>query len=154
VAARKGSRMVKTILRGGQWSAMEKELHAKFKAVRALGKPLGQRWLLREGKKIFQQLYPDQVHVDENGRKTYKCLFSPGWFAGFQRRWHISWRIRTKVSQTAIQRFLQEVRRKSRPIDPDMPYQPRFQPCYIYNMDQTPIPFEFLQTRGLNDKQR
>jgi len=83
--------MVETT-RGGQWSAMEKELHAKFKAVRAIGKPVGQRRFLREGKKVFQQLYPDQVHIDENGH------FSPGWFTGFQRRWHISWQIRTKAS--------------------------------------------------------
>ena len=72
---------------------MEAELHAKFKAVHAAGKPVGQRWFLRSGKRIFQLLYPNQEHVDENGAKIYKCQFSVGWFTGFRQRWHISWRI-------------------------------------------------------------
>jgi len=59
-AAWKGSRAVEK-LRVGQWSEMEIELHATFKAVRAAGQPVGQRRFLREGKKIFQCLYPNQV---------------------------------------------------------------------------------------------
>jgi len=55
VAARKGSRAVEK-LRVGQWSEMEIELHAKFKAVRATRQSVGQRWFLREGKKNIPML--------------------------------------------------------------------------------------------------
>lgn len=66
----------------------------------------------------------------------------------------MSWRVKTKVSQKtpeekipAVQWFLQEIRRQSQPSDVLSFQQSRFSTCYIYNMDQTPLPFEFLPTR-------
>ena len=51
-----------------------------------------------------------------------------------------------------MQRFLQEVRWKYQPNDPDMPTLSQFQLSHIYNMDQAPLPFEFLQSRTYDTK--
>jgi len=65
--------------------------------------------------------------------------------------------VKTKVEQDApadkekaIQAFLQEIRQKSQLQVQGR--QNRFLPQYIYNMDQTPLPFEFLQNRTFDTK--
>lgn len=139
VASSKGSRMVLKKGRRGEWNEMEEELHRRFLILRAEGIAIGRRWFCREGQQIFAEVY--------DGKEIKKCEFSDGWFKGFCYRWNISWRMRTKVAQEApvekeafILRFLQEIRQKSQP-------QGRFPLSRIYNMDQTPLPFEFLDTR-------
>ncbi|KAF8419406.1 hypothetical protein EV426DRAFT_287409 [Tirmania nivea] len=155
VAARKGSRQVERPPKG-VWHEMEAALHTRFIAIRKQGKPVGQRWFIREGKKIFEER--EEVRVDAANKKHYPCTFSNGWFEGFCERWSISWRVKTKVGQDtpddkakAIQTFLQEIRRKSQPPARSQ-QQNRFLPQYIYNMDQTPLPFEFLQNRTFDTK--
>lgn len=134
---------------------MEEKLYTNFITTQAQGKPVGQRWLIREGKKIMNQ---NQENTNP------ECKFSDGWFQGFCKRWNVAWRVRTKVSQEAptekdivIQSFLQEVRRKSQPYLPlslrtSFNLHTRFPLQYIYNMDQTSLPFEFLQTRTFDKK--
>lgn len=151
--SRKGSRKAgKGGTTRGRWHEMEVRLHQKFLMVRELGKPVGKKWFAREGRKIANEM--DIVAG---------CQFSAGWFEGFCTRWRVSWRARTKVSQqapvdkiTAIQAFLQEIRRKSQPISLALASQDtlpsRFLKQFIYNMDQTPLPFEFLQQRTFNTK--
>lgn len=96
--------------------------------------------------------------MDAANKKRYPCTFSNGWFEGFCERWSISWRVKTKVGQDApddkakaIQTFLQEIRRKSQPPARSQQHN-RFLPQYIYNMDQTPLPFEFLQNCTFDTK--
>ncbi|KAF8421376.1 hypothetical protein EV426DRAFT_197287 [Tirmania nivea] len=47
VAARKGSRQVERPPKG-VWHEMEAALHTRFIAIRKQGKPVGQRWFIRE----------------------------------------------------------------------------------------------------------
>jgi len=65
--------------------------------------------------------------------------------------------VKTKVGQDtpddkvqAIQTFLPEIRWKSQPRSSSL--HNRILPQYIYNMDQTPLPFEFLQNRTFDAK--
>ena len=103
---------------------MEQELHVRFVVLWKEGTAVGQRWFIRKGKKIFEDFYTDQISINEHDKKIYACQFSVGWFEGLRRRWRMSLRVKTKVSQKtpeekipAVQRFLQEIRRKSQPSD-------------------------------------
>ena len=65
--------------------------------------------------------------------------------------------MKTKAAQEApndkedvIREFLQEIRQVSQPGDTNSPS--RFPLQYIYNMDQTPMPFEFLKNRTFAPK--
>lgn len=88
--SRKGSRKNERIESPkGRWHEMEERLHEKFLVVREIGKPVGKKWFIREGKRIAVEIYLDEEKV---------CQFSAGWFKGFCTRWNVSWRARTKVS--------------------------------------------------------
>lgn len=43
--------------RKARWEDMERQLYEKFEETRALGKPVGQRWFQREGRRIFAAVY-------------------------------------------------------------------------------------------------
>jgi len=64
-----------------QGSAMETVLHTRFSAVRKKGKPVGQRWFIREAKKIFEE--QNEVRVGATNKKHYPCKLSHGWFERF-----------------------------------------------------------------------
>jgi len=84
VASSGGSRQVEKV-RKARWEDMEKQLYEKFEEVRALGKPVGQRWFKREGKRIFAAVYSTAMD-----RSISQCAFSEGWFRRFCERWNIS----------------------------------------------------------------
>jgi len=88
VAARKGPRKVEK----SRWYEIEATLHTRFIAIREQGKPVGQRWFIREGKRTFEER--KEVRMDAM-KKCSPCIFPKGWFEGFCERWSISWRVKT-----------------------------------------------------------
>lgn len=117
-------------------------------------------WFIRAARRLFAELYPDKVRISADGEKIYGCKFSDGWFSGFRHRWRIAYRAKTKQAQKApieaqpnIIRWMQFNRRCSqlRPGERQRDIG-RYYLCNIYNMDQTPLPFEFLDGKTYDFK--
>jgi len=94
---------------------MKKQLYEKFEEVQALGKPVGQRWFKREGKRVFAAVYSTAMD-----RSISQCAFSEVWFRRFCEQWNISWRLSTKAAQESpkekqelLQAFLQKIQQNS-----------------------------------------
>lgn len=96
-------------------------------------------------------MYPNQVQETADG-KWYASKFSRGWFKGFKKRWRMTWRQKTRQATKSpeearpyIEQWLRFNRRNSQIRPGENPEDiGHFQLCDIYNMDQTPLPFEFL----------
>lgn len=54
---------------------MEKAVHEQFLAAREKGVKVKRDWFLNTARNVFEEYYPQQVHVDEQGNKQY--VFSP-----------------------------------------------------------------------------
>ncbi|RPA95695.1 hypothetical protein L873DRAFT_1296168 [Choiromyces venosus 120613-1] len=135
------------------WPEMEKELFQQFRERRALGRPVRWGWFKRVSKDLFKKHYP--------ARNPEEFRFSNGWFRGYL-NWHqISLRFATnKASQLpkdfgdAILSWLKFNCRNSqyRPGETreaswgETNWVGRYQLQNICNMDQTPLPFEYLVT--------
>src|SRR6266516_386562 len=143
---------------------MEIELNKRFIEARSQGRKITQKWVLRHARDIYGKLYPDRVIQHTNGRNHYLGFrFSSGWFKGFKRRYHISFRSSTKRAQktpeelhSIIQSWLQFNRRMSViledsdcgiPRDHSVPLVGRYKLSEIANMDQSPLPFELQKGR-------
>jgi hypothetical protein len=105
------------------------------------------------------------VIVSETGKRSYLGFrFSTGWYAGFRRRYGISLRCGTKRAQKSpeqlapvLQSWLQYNRRMLTIIEgksitgisrgPKVPVVGRIKLSEICNMDQSPLPFEYLKGR-------
>jgi hypothetical protein len=114
---------------------------------------------------IYEELYPERVITHDFGKKTYLGFrFSSGWYTGFRKRYAISLRVGTKRAQKSpeeleptIRNWIQFNRRMmvvvegksivGIPRGPDIPIVGRIKLSEICNMDQSPMPFEYLKGR-------
>lgn len=78
----KGSRQ-NTRVGQAKWPEMEVQLHLEFKAARKIGRSVNRKWFERVGKRIFADLYPDQIGFDEcrDSYVVFDCTFSDGWLS-------------------------------------------------------------------------
>ena len=155
------SAMSRRIEGGGRqrkWIEMERILYDRFRYRRAEGKVVRRSWFRQNAKKIYEETYPTTVSL---------FCFSNGWFRGFL-SWHkITLRaITNKASQlptdyvTALVNWMRFNRRNSQ-IRRDTTSGElldeggevgRYRLCNICNMDQTPLPFEYLSGRTYNQQ--
>jgi len=143
--------------RGGiwcKWPEIEANLNEKYRKRRDERKAVRRSWLYRQARSSFQDCYPMGNLRDFS--------FSNGWFYGFLTRNSISLRFTTNISQkiptdylSAIISWLQFNRRNSQ-IRSGTADEPRVVGRYllnsICNMDETPLPFEFLDGQTYADK--
>jgi hypothetical protein len=123
------------------------------------GHPVRQGWFREKSYTLFHELYSD-ANVDEPFRFTY------GWFRAMLQRYRISLRFSTNTAQKTPEEYeklivcwLRFNRRNSqlRPriddylleIPPNLPYPPvgRFLQSNIFNIDEIPLCFEYLDGR-------
>lgn len=134
-----------------KWPELEISLYELFLSQRAEGKIVRRGWFRRHAKQLFNTCYPlalDTIFV-----------FSLGWFSGFLYRHHISIRFTTNKAQKIpddyrrmIINWLRFNRRVSQPqnffekagLISDIG---RYLLSNIANLDETPIPFEYLDGR-------
>jgi len=123
------------------WPALESQLYAQFLKQRSQLYPVGQSWFRRESRKLYARLYPE--------KPFFHC--SRGWFLGFTKRWSISRRRITKQATKTpsdelqvVNSFLRFIRRVS--------FQYNYPASRIMNMDETPIPFEYLDRYTYSQK--
>ena len=57
---------------------MEKAVHERFLAARAKGMKVKRDWFLNTARNVFEEYYPQQVHVDERGTKQYVIAAGEG----------------------------------------------------------------------------
>lgn len=139
-----------------QYPELEAALFDKFVEWRHLKRPVSRAWFRRRAKLHFQAIYGGQT--DSDG-KLLEFRFSNGWFVAFCSRYGIVRRRLTKQAQRRpkdendlVCSFLCFIRRQNtqnifhgfkdnviRCFHPD-----RFDKACILNMDEVPIPFEFL----------
>jgi hypothetical protein len=125
---------------------MEREVTRLFGEKRGLGRRIGDKWLQRQARLTFEELYPHKVTI-VNGKKEFNGMqFSEGWFNAFKKRNNISLREPTKKAQVVPEDFkpqivnwLQFNRRAQAKYG--------FELSEIANMDQTPLQFEFLSSK-------
>lgn len=134
-----------------QWPELEAQLCTQFLVCRLDGRLISRGWFRRRSQNLAFWIYGPNS----------KFKFTAGWFFGFCRRYDITRRRVTRQAQKQpkeyqeyINKFLQFVRRNS--VSPEYFHimdsggnyllQPllRLQPSNILNMDEVPIPFEFL----------
>lgn len=129
-----------------QWPEMEKELFDTFCARRSAGQLVQRSWFRRTSRELFKRHYPDCEQL---------FVFSNGWFGGFTRRCGIARRMVTKQASKLPEEyidvtnsFLRFIRRNSQPHGPaslrEVLKPNRFDLSAILNLDETPIPFEYL----------
>jgi hypothetical protein len=146
-------------------STIEERLNAAFEAARDKGRKISYKWMIRHARIIYAELHPDRVITHEHGKKMYLGFrFSSGWYNRFRKRYAISLRAGTKRAQKSpeeleptIRNWIQfnrpmtvTVKGKSVvgiPRGPDIPVVGRIKLSEICNMDQSPMPFEYLKGR-------
>jgi len=136
-----------------KWAEMERVLYDQFRHRRAEGKVVWRSWFRYNAKKIYSETYTT-TNVSE-------FRFSNGWFRGFL-SWHkITLRaITNKASQLpsdyidTIISWMRFNRRNSQqqnengiPESDEEAEVGRYRLSNICNMDQTPLPFEYLSGR-------
>ena len=130
-----------------RWKKLEKQLRAAFEERRKLGRVVRRKWFERTSKRLFTEIYPFS---------TIEFCFSDGWFSRFLHRNDIALRIITNQAQETpahhcemIMNFLCFNRRNSQLRDSkDAVYAVgRYLTSNIVNMDQTPLPWEYLEGR-------
>jgi len=86
---------------------MERLLNKKFEEARAQGRKISYKWVIRHAKNFYEQLHPDRVLRDRDGRrKIYLGFrFSNSWFKGFKRRFDISLRASIKRAQKSLEQL-------------------------------------------------
>jgi len=146
--------------RGGgrkpKWEKLARELYDLFRIHRACGRIVGRGWFRRISNDIFKMVYPTE--------QLTSFPFSNGWFRNFLSWHHISLRfITNNASQLpahfadSILNWAQYNRRNSQPRPEDsqelgdLPTPiGRYQLSNISDMDQTPLPFEYLEGQTYN----
>jgi hypothetical protein len=116
--------------------------------------------MIRHARMIYAQLHPNRVIIHEHGKKTYLSFrFLTGWYNGFRKRYAISLRAQKspKELEPIIRNWIQFNRRIMVTIEgtsivgiprgPDVPVVGRIKLSKICNMDQSPMPFEYLKGR-------
>jgi hypothetical protein len=73
---------------------MEQQLHKSFLQKQSIERKIGQKWIERNARMIYADIYLDQVVREEGKLTEYKGFrFSREWFNGFLKRKHISLRV-------------------------------------------------------------
>ncbi|RPA78178.1 hypothetical protein BJ508DRAFT_329449 [Ascobolus immersus RN42] len=138
-----------------QYPLLEEMVYTKFTELRELGHRIKSHWFYAQARSYFELLWPWEVTINRDGDKVYGAFkFSERWFMGFKRRHGISLRRLTNKAQvipekkeTAINDFHQFIRKKALPnIRKGEGWKDvgKFELGNIANVDQTPMPFEFL----------
>ena len=141
----KGSRRG-TLTHTAHFPVLEDRLHAIILEKRRLGRSVGEKWIRRHARLEYESLFPERVTIVEKRKVFSGMAFSNGWFRAFLKRKRLSLRMSTKRAQVVpadykdkITSWLQFNRRAQDRFN--------FELSEIANMDQTPIAFEFLDSR-------
>jgi len=138
------------------WPELEVNLYGKYQQRREERKAVRRSWFQRQAKDSFATCYPTKSQED--------FCFSTGWFSGFLSRHNITLRFTTNKSQKVPKDYLEVIlswlefnRRNSqlRPGTLNQPVNPsggRYLLDSICNMDETPLPFEYLDGQTYADK--
>jgi len=135
----------------GKWPEMEEELYASYRVHRDEGKAVRRAWFRRKAEKCFRSSYPLSATT---------FTFTNGWFSGFLSRYRISLRFPTNISQqlpadyvNPCLNFVRFARRNAQLRSGDeMLVVGRYLLSSICNMDETPLPFEFLDGQTYADR--
>ena len=153
---RKGQKQSTGGGRKREWEEMERKLYDRFRILRAMGGFVRRGWFRRVSKEIFIETYPTEPLTSFH--------FSNGWFRGFLSHHHISLRIVTNKScqlpsdfGEAILNWMRYNGRNSQIRSDDergLGDVPATIGLYllsnIVNMDQTPLPFQYLEGQTYN----
>lgn len=152
----KGTRSASGIMRtrGCHWPEMEELLYEAYRIRREERKSVRRSWLRRAAKAAFQRAYPTlDVSI---------FIFSNGWFFGFLARHDITLRFATNKSQKipadylhVCLEFVRFVRRNAQlreNMQDELLVVGRYLLSCICNMDETPLPFEFLDGQTYADR--
>jgi len=132
------------------WPQLEERLYSEFIERREAGRTVRQRWFRIHSQFLFREIYPNA--------SSALFRFSNGWFRAFLGRHKISLRSITKKAQKIpsdyeilVVNWLRFNRRNSQPrssryweVAIEHPVG-RYELSNICNLDETPIPFEYLQ---------
>ena len=132
------------------WPKLEDSLYAAFLERRAHNRIVTVGWFRRTAKAMFKEMYPEI---------STQFTFSMGWWQRFRNRHDLVLRRITKQATRRpeeyvdyVNKFLQFIRRNSYTVlDPLriesilMSPSRRFPQTRILNLDETPIPFEYLE---------
>ena len=154
--ARKGERIVKKAVTS-HWPEMEEKLNQRFLEERDAGRAVRRGWFRRISGQIFKRVYL-------NASQGFP--FSNGWFQNFLQRYRISLRFTTRKAQRVpeeyrllILNWIRFNRRNSQPATGPNPFLDlilspnpygKFLLSNICNLDETPLPFEYLSGRTYN----
>ena len=148
----KGGRRNQKGVRICRWPEMEEVVYQKYGQRRDSGKAVRRPW--RVAYAAFEKCYscrPEEIS---------KFAFSNGWFYGFLARHHITLRLPTNKSQKIPSDYLQvcldfmRFNRRNSQIRPgeELRVVGRYLLSQIGNVDETPLPFEFLDGQTYADK--
>jgi len=140
-----------------KWEEMEKKLYDQFRVRRATGGFVRRGWFRQVSKAIFGETYPAEPLTN--------FAFSNGWFRGFLGRHRISLRVVTNKSSQLPSDFGEEIvnwmrfNRGNSQLRPDderglgdsAATIGRYCLSNIVNMDQTPLPFQYLEGQTYNN---
>jgi hypothetical protein len=131
-----------------RWPKLEERLFGDFLSQRKAGKIVTTSWFRTQARSIFEEQNPGTENL---------FTFSNGWWNGFKKRCNIVCRRITKQATQRPEdslkivlnflRFIKRVSQGSKPLSPFpelLNMQARFETCCIVNLDETPVPFQFL----------
>ena len=154
VSGRKGERKNRREVNMCHWPELEARLYDKYRERREEYKAVRRGWLHREANRAFTACYPN-MSISE-------FHFSDGWLAGFLSRHRITLRFATNKAQKIPEEYLQSIlswlrfNRRNSQIRPATSDEERVVGRYllesICNIDETPLPFEFLDGQTYADK--
>lgn len=139
-----------------QYPELELSLYTDFCHQRIAGRIVRRDWFRQRSRQLFVTIYPF--------RDLEVFRFSNGWFCGFLSRQNISLRFSTNKAQKPpaeyvkpVIGFIQFVQRNSQ-LQPgdhavrDAKAVGQYETHSIANMDQTPLPFEYLEGQTYKHK--
>jgi len=141
-----------------KWEVLERALYERFRYRRASGGIVRRGWFRRVSKERFLQPYPEEAHAS--------FRFSNGWFRRFLSFHHVSLRFITNTASKLPSDFSDAIlnwmrfNRQNSQLRPRNGREPgdipaaigQYALANIVNMDQTPLPFEYLEGRTYNQK--
>lgn len=154
-ASKKGTRTIRGHLNTSLWPEMEEALYTKFVEWRKAGKLVQRSWFRRHAFIEFEVLKISTSNL----AYTLPFRFSASWFHGFLSRYRISLRFTTNKAQKIpddykipILKWLWYNRKKlmeGPPAETTLPSDSTatlggYGPSVMINMDETPLPFEYL----------
>ena len=154
VSGRKGERRNRSGVKSCRWPELESNLYDKYRQRRDDRKAVRRGWLCREAYKTFADCYPE--------KDPSEFPFSNGWLAGFLSRHLITLRFTTNKSQRIPEDYLQAIlswlrfNRRNSQVREGTRDEEKVVGQYlldsICNVDETPLPFEYLDGQTYADK--